>query len=379
MKTYMKYLIAMAIVVVVVGVFYLKVYIPKSTYETITPSVGDLEVTLKGIGNVGALGIYSITAQTGGKILELRVDDGDWVKKGDLLIVMDGVDLAQQLEIAKANLTKTSYDIRASESELKNLKAQKELFQTTYNRYAKLREQGFASEAEYDKADTELKSVNANMAVATSRINAAKAALAVAAKSTDAVTTKIDRLKVFSPIDGYVISKNAEVAQTVLPSTAIVTIVDPQTLWVQTKIDERISSQISLGQSATIALRSQPKKLYKGSVKRIVSMSDAVTLEREVDVAFETLPAPFYINEQAEVHIVTQNLSDVVKIPSNVVVQRNGKLGIWLVDNEHAKFQAIEKIAQNDKEIAVANIDKSSRIIVPNAKKKPLSDGARVH
>lgn len=379
MKPYMKYLIAIVIVAMIVGVFYIKVYIPKSTYETIKPTVGDLQVTVKGIGNVSALNIYSITAQTGGRILELLVDDGVWVKKGDLLVVMDGVDLPEQLDVAKANLSKTGYDITASENELKNLKAQKELLQITYNRYAKLKEQGFASQSEYDKADAELKSVNANIAVATSRINSAKAALMIASKNRDVIKTKIDRLKVYSPIDGYVISKNAEVAQNVLPSTPIVTIVDPKTLWVETKIDERISSQIKFAQSATITLRSQPEKVYKGSVKRIVSMSDAVTLEREIDVAFETLPTPFYINEQAEVHIVVNNLSSVVKIPTNVVVQRNGKLGVWLVEKSLAKFQVIEKIAQNDSEIAISNIDKASHIIVPNSKKKPLSDGAKVH
>lgn len=379
MKPYMKYLIAVMSVAIIVGVFYIKVYIPKSTYETIEPTVGDLQVTVQGIGNVSALNIYSITAQTGGKILKLLVDDGDWVKKGDLLVVMDGVDLPQQLDVAKANLTKTSYDITASENELQNLKAQKELLQITYSRYAKLKEQGFASQSEYDKADAELKSVNANIAVAASRINSAKAALVVAEKNRDVIKTKIDRLKVLSPIDGYVISKSAEVAQNVLPSTPILTIVDPKTLWVETKIDERISSQIKIAQSATIILRSQPQKLYKGSVKRILSMSDAVTLEREVDVAFETLPTPFYINEQAQVHIVVQNLSGVVKIPTKVVVQKDGKLGVWLVENGRAKFQVIEKIAQNDTEIAISNIDKASHIIVPNTKKKPLSDGAKVH
>jgi len=379
MKPYMKYLIAVVSVAIIVGIFYIRVYIPKSTYETIEPTVGDLQVSVQGIGNVSALKIYSITAQTGGRILKLLVDDGAWVKKGDLLVVMDGVDLPQQLDVAKANLIKISYDITASENELQNLKAQKELLQITYSRYAKLKEQGFASQSEYDKADAELKSVNANMAVARSRIHSAKAALVVAQKSRDVIQTKIDRLKVLSPIDGYVISKSAEVAQNVLPSTPILTIVDPKTLWVETKIDERISSQIKIAQSATITLRSQPQKLYKGSVKRILSMSDAVTLEREVDVAFETLPTPFYINEQAEVHIVVQNLSGVVKIPTKVVVQKDGKLGVWLVENSRAKFQVIEKIAQNDTEVAISNIDKASHIIVPNTKKKPLSDGAKVY
>lgn len=379
MKMYTKYLFAIVVALAGVGVFYLKVYIPKSTYETIHPSVGDLEVSIKGVGKVSALDIYSITAQTGGKILELLADDGDWVKKGDLLIVMDGVDLAQQLEVAKANLSKAKHELQALQYEQKNVESQKALLQLTYNRYAKLKEQGFASLVEYDKADAELKSVHANIAALASRIDATNAAVLAAEKSTDAIETKMDRLRVLSPVDGYVIARDAQLAQNVLPSTPILTIVDPQTLWVETKVDERISSQIMVDQNATIVLRSQPEKEYEGVVKRVLSVSDAVTLEREVAVAFRALPTPFYINEQAQVRIVTQKLSGVLKIPTNVLVQKNGMLGVWLSNAGYAKFQIIEKVAQSDSEIAVANLDKSSRIIVPNAKKKPLSDGARLY
>ena len=190
---------------------------------------------------------------------------------------------------------------------------------------------------------------------------------------------KIDRLKVYAPIDGYVISKEAEIAQNVLPSTSILKLVDPKTLWVQTKIDERISSQIELNQKATITLRSQPEKTYKGVVRRIVSMSDSVTLEREVDIAFESIPEPFYINEQAEVKVAVNNYSGIVKIPTTVTVQKNGKLGVWLVEENRAKFQEIQKIAQSDSEIGISNIDENTKIIVPDANKKPLSNGMKIH
>ena len=108
-------------------------------------------------------------------------------------------------------------------------------------------------------------------------------------------------------------------------------------------------------------------------------MSDAVTLEREVDVAFEKIPEPFYINEQAEVNIAVQRLQNVVKIPASVVVQSGGKLGVWIAKDAHAHFVAIEKIGQSDTEVAVKNITPSMQIIVPNAKKKRLKDWMKIH
>ena len=374
-----KYIIALVGIAVVATVFYNKVYIPKTTFKTIKPVRGELKVSISGIGNVGAKRIYNITAQSGGKILELLSDEGEWVEKGTLLIVMDGVDLNEQLEVAQANLTKAEYDLVAAESELKNQNAQKALLQATYNRYLKLKEENFASQAEYDKANTDLQSIKANISASISHINSAEAGIVIAEKNKSVIQAKITRLKVYAPVSGYVIAREVEVAQDVSPTSTIFQIVDPKTLWVKTKIDERISAEVKLGQSATITLRSKSNKPYVGEVKRVVSVSDAVTLEREIDVAFHTIPKPFFINEQAEVTIAVKTHTDVVKLPSYVVVQRNGKLGVWIVKDYHVAFKNIETIAQNDEEIAVSNIDINSKIIVPNSDKKPLSNGMKIH
>jgi membrane fusion protein, macrolide-specific efflux system len=379
MTTSIKYSIALAAIAILVGVFYVKVYIPKSAFATIKPALGELRVSVKGIGNVGALNIYSITAQTGGRILEILADDGVWVKKGDLLVVMDGVDLPQQLEAAKASLKKSQFEVLALRSELDNQKAQKELSRITYKRYARLKEQGFASASEYDKANTELKSVDASVSATASRVESAKAAVVFASKNIDALLVKIDRLKVYAPVDGYVISKEAQAAQNVLPSTAILKIVDPTTLWVETKIDERVSARIELNQKATITLRSQPDKTYAGVVKKIGAMSDEVTLEREIYVAFENIPKPFYVNEQAEVNVYIETYANTLKVPLKVVVEKNAQVGIWIAKDHRAHFLNIEKIAQNESEIAISNIDANAQIIVPDTAKKPLSENMKIN
>lgn len=256
----MKYLIVAIVVILVAILFYKKVYLSKTTFSVVKPTVGDLQVNIRGIGNVDAQYIYPITAQSGGRILKILTDNGMWVKKGDLLVVMDGVDLPDQLEIAKTNLKKANDEILASKHELENQKAQKELLAITYKRFKKLYKEGFAAKSEFDKAKADLQSMEASIDASYSKIDAAKAGAIAAKKSIDTIKTKIDRLKVHAPVDGYVISRDAEVDQNVLPQTPILKIVDPKTLWVDTKIDERISAQIKVGQKATITLRSNPQK-----------------------------------------------------------------------------------------------------------------------
>ncbi len=379
MKKYIKYIITLIVLLLGATLFFNKVYIPKTTYKVITPTRGDLQVSIRGIGNVGANDIYAITAQTGGKILAIYTDIGQWVKKGDLLIKMDGVDLPSQLSIAKATLQKAKYDIQASKNDLQNQKSQRDLVQITYERYEKLKEQNFASQAEYDKAKADLQSIDAAISASKAHINSAKAAALIASRNIDALKIKISRLKVYAPADGYIISKDAEVAQNVLPATPILQLVDAKTLWVETKIDERISSQIKLGQKASIRLRSQPSKVYEGIVKQINTISDSVTLEREIDVAFLHIPKPFFINEQAEVSIDIDTLANVEKIPLKVLVQDAGKTGVWILKESKAYFKLVEKIAQNDEEMAIKNLDTNTQIIVPNPHKKSLKNGMKIH
>jgi len=379
MNKYIKYLIGIILVGVIGFLFYTKVYIPKSTFEIVEPVSGDLQISIDGIGNVSAKNIYSITPQTSGNVLQINADVGEWVKKGDLLVVMDGVDLAQQLEVAKATFEKSEFDVKASKNELSNQKSQEKLLRITYNRYAKLKDQKFASQSEYDKAKTDLDNIHASINASSARVSSAKSASKIALKNIDIVNTKIEKLSVYAPVDAYVIDKSVEVSQNISSTTPILKIVDAKTLWVEVKLDERISRSIEVGQSAIITLRSQSDKTYDGIVTRVHAMSDAVTLEREIDVAFVDIPNPFYINEQSEVKIKIKILKNIVKIPVKTVVQDSGKLGVWIVEDNHALFKEIEKVGQNDTFVAVKNFSKNLQIIVPSIKKKPLKNGMRIH
>ena len=359
--------------------FYKKVYIPKTTYETVTSTKGDLSVEVFGIGNVGAKYTYSITAQTGGKILSIRTDEGKWVKKGDLLIVMDSVDIPQLLEETKLSVQKAGSELVATKKELESLLAQKRLAQITYARYEKLRKNSFASRAEYDKAKADLDVIEAQIAATQAHIKSATMEVGRAQKSVEALNEKLSRYKVYAPVDGVVISRTAEVAQTVLPSQAILKIVDPKDVWIRAYIDEKISGSIRVGQKAEITLRSQYEKRFSGSVKRIVAQSDAVTQEREVNVAFDTLPLPFYINEQAEVRIASKTYKDVVKVPLKALAYYKEKTGVWTEASGKAHFVPVKVLARGHSEAVVTGVDTEREILIDTGNKKPLKEGAGVH
>jgi len=379
MNKIIKYILGALFVLVLGVLFYTKIYIPKTTYKTISPIVGNLEVNVKAIGNVGAKNIYEITPQIGGKVLKINTDVGMWVKKGDLLVTIDGIDLKEQLAVAEATFRKMQYDIEVSKNELNNQESQKVLLDITYKRYTKLKEKKFASQSEYDKAKAELEGINASIKATQARVSSAKMNAEIASKNKDIIQAKIQRLNIYAPIDGYVVSKNVEVAQTIGSTTTVLKIVDVSSLWVVTKIDERVSANIKVGQKATIVLRANPDKIYEGIVRRVYATNDAVTLEKEVDVAFVHVPKEFYINAQAEVKILSKIYYNVVKIPTYVVVEKKGILGVWVVKNSYASFVKIEIIAQTNQEVALKNFDLKNKIIILNTHKKPLTEGMKIH
>ena len=379
MKKLMKYLLIALLVGGSGTLFYKKVYIPKTTYETLTSTKGDLSVEIYGIGNVGAKNIYSITAQTGGKILSILTDEGKWVKKGDLLITIDSIDIPILWEEAKITVEKANSEYIATQKEMESLVAQKHLAQIMYERYAKLKKQSFASKAEYDKAKADLGIVDAQIAASKAHIASSKMEVIRAKKAVEALSAKLSRYKVYAPVDGYVITRNAEVAQSVLPSQNILQIVDPKSVWIKTYIDEKISGSVKVGQKATIKLRSQHEKRFTGTVKRIVAQSDAVTQEREVNVAFDKLPIPFYMNEQAQVSIASLTYKDVVKVPVNALSYYKEKTGVWVEKERKAHFIPLKIIARGHKEVVVNGIDDDTTILIESSNNKPLKEGLSVH
>jgi multidrug efflux pump subunit AcrA (membrane-fusion protein) len=269
MNKILKYTIILIILAVGGFVFYNKVYVVKTTYKTISPTIGDLDVKVFGVGNVDAKDIYSINAQTGGKIVSIFSDEGLWVKKDDLLVVIDPVDMPEALQEMQINVKKAKSELNALKKESQSLKAQKKLAKITFDRYENLLKQSFASQSEYDKAKTDLDALDAQLEATIARIESSEIEVQRANKSVESLKTKLSRYKIYAPVDGYVISKDAQVAQSVTSSFSILKIVDPKTLWIKAYIDERISADVRVGQKAHINLRSQsdylvPSRVHNG-------------------------------------------------------------------------------------------------------------------
>jgi RND family efflux transporter MFP subunit len=376
MKNILKWGSVLFLLIIIGFGFYKKVYIPKHTYEIVTPIKGDLKVQVYGIGNLSAKTIYKINSEVSGRILNLNSDVGKWVKNTQLLAVIDSVDLPKKLEIEKLNLEKAKLNIQKLNKDLEVLEVKKWLLNKTFQRNKKLIKIKGISQDKYDTSKANLEEVVKEIESNRVALQIAQKEIEISAQNVESIKLQLSKFKIYSPTDGLIISRSVAIAQNVIPNEEIFEIVNPKDVWLKSYIDERVSKTLKVGDEANITLNSNPNIHYKGIVARITPVTDLVTEEREVDIVFDKLPTPFYINSQANVAITTKKYKNIYKIPVNTVVYKNKKAGVWVKNGNKAKFEPIKIIDRNDKFVIINK--QNLKIIIPNIKKASLKNGSKV-
>ena len=257
-------------------------------------------ITLTGIVTTDEVRVGS---QVQGRLQKLLVREGDVVKKGELLAVIQPQELqadrsfyasseqatAEQVAQARADLafqrSQTREQIRQgqanlamTEAQVKQAQADLEFARLSFERAKALREGNISSQQDYDQARTTYASAQARVASFQQQVQASQAALALAQSNADQVkarsaalaasekqlaaagaqTAKADVLlgytEIHAPIDGVVDVRAALEGEVVTPAQAVLTLVNPDDLWVRVDIEESYIDRIHLGDTLTVRL-----------------------------------------------------------------------------------------------------------------------------
>ncbi len=255
---------------------------------------------LIGTGTLEAKNIVIIAPKTTARILSLHADEGDSVRAGQLLAQMEPSEIEAALNESRVGIEKSRAQREAQNALIGDLHARYELSDANLKRYASLHKEGFVTQAEYDSAVAAQRS-------AASQLQSAKQTLALYERdiqktqaSSAVQQAKFDDLMLRSPIDGVILSRNAEAGSTIGAGSAVFRVADPKSSWVKVYIDEAQIHKIALGGKAQVSLRTHPGKLFDASVVRIGVESDRVTEERVVYLALKQSPEAFNLGDQAE-------------------------------------------------------------------------------
>ena len=373
-----KSAIFIVVILIVAFGFYKKVYIPKHTFKTTMPVIGDIKVEVNGIGNVGAKNIYKIGSVYSGKLRDFNISNGQFLKKGELIGVVDSVDLSDKIDEQKALNQKLQKDIESLKVDKQSAKVNYELQLDIFNKNIKLLKNKTISHLDFKKSLATKESARLKVESISAHINSLQKQIKQIEAGINGLEKRLALYTIKAPISGYVTKKMVSNYQIVMPNQTLLEIVNPKDVWVATHIDTRVSGKVKLGDSATIKLQSSSKK-YSGKVVEINPINNPITYEREIDVAFNNLPIPFYLEEQAKVSIFITSYKDAIKIDLKALSINDGKDGVWVLNGDRVQFKRVKILAYEDKMVAVDGISKDSKIVLPDPKKKSLSNGMKIY
>ncbi len=341
----------------------------------------DLFAEVYGNGTVEARVVVAVSSKITGRITEVYADQGDRVRKGQLLARLENGDFYDQWRQAGANVKQAGARRELEAANLRKALANRELAERNAARYGNLARHNLVSRLEAEQYETSRK-------VAREEVNRSRAALVEAEMEEAAgragaklARTRLDDTFIYAPADGVIISRDLEKGATVTPGLPIFTLADPATVWVKANVDESLLKGICAGKTALISLRSSPGEQFRGRVARVSRESDRVTEESEVDVAFTPALSDFRLGEQSDVYIITESRKSAPSLPSAALVGKGRKRGVWVVENGRLRFRNVVVGIEDPRSFAeiVAGLDGSECIALASTREMAkFSDGMKV-
>jgi len=336
----LNYLILIVVIAAVLLLILIKGPLAPLKVTTASVQQGDLQPAVFGVGTVEARRSYSIGPIRSGRLIELRVDHGDSVTQGELIGRMDPVDLPARLLAAQKVREKLEHSIAASQAKVDETKQRLQQARDEAQRYVDLAKKGLASTEQNEARQTELRTTKLELLSAEAGLDAARHDYERSAADIQALQAQINDLDLKSPANGLIISRNIEPGSVVIGGTAVVNMIDPDSLWVRTRIDQASSAQLKKNLHAQILLRTRQQPLA-GQVERLELVADSLTEERWVDVAFSQTASDIAIGSLANVTIDLPKVKGAQWLPAAAIHHIKNQTGVWIIQQGKAHFKAL--------------------------------------
>jgi HlyD family secretion protein len=291
-----------------------------ATVSLTSPSQAHAVLTASGY--VVARRKAAVASKGTGTLVYLAVEEGDRVKKGQVIARLDDSDVMASLQRARENL-------RVAEADLYEAKKNLERMRT-------LVKQEMIAQAEYDIAEARYKRVVSTIDAAKFGVREAEVAVA--------------NTRIVAPFDGTVLKKNADVGEIVAPlagaassKAAVVTIADMSSLEVDADVSEANITRVASEQSCEIALDAYPQQRYPGYVSNIVPTADRAKATVLVKIKFKSYDQRVLPEMGAKITFLTPgasadtaNVKPILTVPATAVATRDGRQVVFQIKDDRA-------------------------------------------
>jgi HlyD family secretion protein len=285
----------------------------------------------------------AVRAVITGRVVRIPVEEGQQVRRGDVLIVIDDSDQRAALAQARAAIVQAEAKLRqlrevglpAAEQGLAQAQANLLLARQQYERQQDLLAKGFVSQSAVDDAKRNLDVAQSQLGTARLQVETnkttgsdfllAQAALDQARATVNVAQARLDQTVINAPVDGTLIGRNVEPGNVVQPGKELMALAPAGETQVVVQIDEKNLSQLKLGQRALGSADAYPGERFAAELIYINPGID--TLRGSVEVKLRIPEPPGYLRQDmtASVDIEVARRDNVLVAPSDAVFDAGGR------------------------------------------------------
>ncbi|MBP6455193.1 MAG: efflux RND transporter periplasmic adaptor subunit [Chitinophagaceae bacterium] len=343
-------------------------------------------------GKIYPVSEVKISPDVSGEIISLNVEEGDSVKKGQVLGTINAMIYKTAVNKAQAQLNQTKSSV-SNASALKNQAlAQLQQAENSYNRSLSLFQEKVISVSELETAESAYKVALASFKASMETIKGSRYNVTGAQADVSEAKQSLQRTTLYAPMNGIVsnlfVKKGERVVGTAqMAGTEIMRVADMSKMKVDVEVGETEITKVSIGDTANIEVEAYDGKIFKGIVSKIsqtnpnsnlqnaaTSMNEQVTnYTVSVEIINESYAFllkenpnrfPFRPGMSASVDIITSKKDDILVVPIDAVTTREDenakgtykeriKEYVFIDSNGFAKLQQIETGLQDNENIEI--------------------------
>jgi len=339
---------------------------------------GEIVAEVMGTGTLEAKVQTIVSTKIAGRILEMRVDQGDHVRAGQALLRLDDSEFRQQVEMARSTLDAAKATVERMQADSVRSQAVLEQARIEYRRRETLFSSKSIAANEMDKRKEELKVAEADLEKTRATVVESQKNLVVAQNTVNYNLARLDDTLILAPFDGLIIRRDRDPGDVVVPGTSIFLLISTRSLWVRTWVDETEMQRVAEGQWARVVFRAEPETGYKGKVARLGRETDRETREFLVDVEIEELPRNWSVGQRADVFIEIARKDGVTMVPSQVIMRNQGETAVVLNRDGRAVRQPVKTGLRGRTHVEIVEGLSPGEIVVTTQDSDPIPEGRRL-
>ena len=362
---------------------------------------GEVNSFLKVTGVVEANETVRVTSEIMGQAKEVKVQDGEEVNKGDILIVLGDEQIKIQVAQAQATLdsVQASYDkiksgarpqeIKQAESAVLQAKINRDSAEENYLRMKKLFTEKVISQQQYEQAKNQYEIADAQHqsaqesyelvieGAAEEDVKSVEAQVRQTKAALDMAKYQLKNTQVTAPISGKVTSITVSSGEMVSPSIPLLSIIDVSRIFVKVGISEKDISKIKEGQTVDLKIDAFPEEKFQGEVvsKGVAVDQISKTLEVKIEILQPEVDIPVGVFARGDILVKTNQ--EALIISSSALVRKKDGIYVYVIEEGIARQkEVVLGIIQDERVEILEGLSEEEEIVVLG--NQELGDGLKV-